>query len=257
MKLTAYSNSRNSPPLTPRLPKAIILTFAFLVVILNHVSAFDLGSWNILHMKYNFSQKVSFFGEAQVRSLLFYKHFHYHEFKGGINYKAFPYLTLSVAAGDYDTYKEGGNFMYPKNNDEFRLWTQAILSQNIGKKLKIEQRYRVESRFTYSGYRNRFRYRLGASYPFSIGRSNLKSFQFSFNNEIFFTDKEPYFERNRVSASLSYKISSQVTFQLGYLHQFDYKINDESGRDFLMLGLAVELERKNNRRSATEIDLID
>lgn len=256
-KNSYYSKSPQLISTKPHLPKAIILTFVFFVLILNRVSAFDLGSWNILHLKYNQTSRLSFFGEAQVRSLLFYKHFHYHEFKGGVNYKVFPYLTLSIAAGDYDTYKEGGNFVYPKNNDEFRLWTQAILSQNIGKKLKIEQRYRVESRFTYSGYRNRFRYRLGASYPFGHEKNGFKPFQISANNEIFFTDKEPYFERNRISVSLSYKITGQLTWQLGYLHQFDYKINDESGRDFLMLGFAVELDRKNNRKTATEIEMID
>lgn len=238
-------------------PKAIILSVALLFSILNHVSAFDLGSWNIINLKYNYNERLSFFGEAQLRSLLFYKHFHYHEFKGGVNYKAFPYLTLSIAAGDYDTYKEGGNFIYPKNNDEFRLWTQAILSQKIGKKLKIEQRYRVESRFTYSGYRNRFRYRLGASYPFGNEKNGFKPFQINANNEIFFTDKEPYFERNRLSVSLNYKTSKQITWQLGYLHQFDYKINDESGRDFLLLGLAIELYRKKSRESEPDIQLMD
>ena len=29
--------------------------------------------------------------------------------------------------------------------------------------------------------------------------------------------------------------------QVGYLKQFDYKINDETGRDFLVIGLYFEL----------------
>ncbi len=236
--------------------KAIILTVAILVSISNHVSAFDLGSWNIINLKYNYNDKLSFFGEAQLRSLLFYRHFHYHEIKGGISYKVLPALTLSLAAGDYDTYKEGGNFVYPKNNDEFRLWAQAVQNQTLGK-FKVEQRYRAESRFTYSGYRNRFRYRLGASYPFGNEKNGFKPFQINANNEIFFTDKEPYFERNRISVSLSYKTPKKITWQLGYLHQFDYKINDESGRDFLLVGLSVELYRKKSREPQPEIQLMD
>ena len=125
----------------------------------------DLGSWNILNLKYNHNEKLSFFGEAQLRSLKYYSNFHYYEFKGGIDYKAHKNVKLTLGAGSYQTYKEGGNFILPKNNDEFRVWPQLIFFQSIGE-LKIEQRYRAEFRFTSNGFRNRFRYRLGASYSF-------------------------------------------------------------------------------------------
>jgi hypothetical protein len=199
-----------------------------------------LGSWNILNVKYNYNEKTSVFGEAQLRSLQFYDNFHYHEYKGGINYKIQKNVKLTLGAGSYQTYKEGGNFVLPKNNDEFRLWPQFILFQSIGK-LKIEQRYRAEFRFTNNGYRNRFRYRLGASYPFGKEKNDYKPFQVSASNELFFTDREPYFERNRILFALNYKPSKATTLQIGYLHQFDYKINDETGRDFLQIGYFIEL----------------
>jgi len=202
-----------------------------------------LGSWNILNVKYTINAKWSVFGEAQLRSLRFYDDFHYHEYKGGISYKAYPNLTLSLGAGDYDTYREGGNFVMPKNNDEFRLWPQVQLTQAI-KNIKIEQRYRAEFRFTSNGYRNRFRYRLGLSYPFGKNAKGEKPYQVSFSNEIFFTDREPYFERNRALLSFGYKLSKHASVQLGYLHQFDYRINDETGRDFLQIGLYAELFSK-------------
>jgi len=99
-------------------------------------------------------------------------------------------MLLKGQPFSYQTYKEGGDFVLPKNNDEFRIWPQVILFQSIGN-LKIEQRYRAELRFTSNGYRNRFRYRLGFSYPFGKGRNEYKPFQISASNEIFFTDKEP------------------------------------------------------------------
>ncbi len=203
----------------------------------------DLGSWNIFNIKFNINQKWSVFGEAQLRSLRFYDHFHYHEYKGGVNFKAHPNMTFTLGAGDYDTYKEGGNFVKPKNNDEFRIWPQITLTQAI-KNIKIEQRYRAEFRFTSNGYRNRFRYRLGVSYPFGNNEKGYKPYQVSVSNELFFTGKEPYFERNRALVSIGYKISKQLSVQLGYLHQFDYKINDETGRDFLQFGLYAELFSK-------------
>ncbi|MCU0434655.1 MAG: DUF2490 domain-containing protein [Bacteroidia bacterium] len=209
-----------------------------------HAQNSSLGSWNIFQVKYGITDKLSLFGEAQLRSLRFYTHFHYYEYKGGIEYKPLPGLRLALGAGDYDTYREGGNFVTPKNNDEFRLWPQIQLSQTLGK-FKIEQRYRAEFRFTSNGYRNRFRYRLALLYPFGKEKNGFTPFQLSVSNELFFTNREPYFERNRLAFNFNYRLSKQLSFMAGYLHQFDYRINDETGRDFLQLGIYIELKRNS------------
>ncbi len=233
--------------------RILFITLLTLYFTMNNVSAqtFDIGSWNIFNLKYNPNEKWSVFGEAQLRSLKFYSNFHYYEYKGGINYKVQKNLLLAIGAGSYQTYKEGGDFVVPKNNDEFRLWPQIILFQSVGK-FKIEQRYRSEFRFTSNGYRNRFRYRLGVSYSFGKNKSDYKPFQISAGNEIFFTNTEPFFERNRMLLAFNYKPSKTTTLQIGYLHQFDYKINDETGRDFLQLGYFIEIFR--NKSSNTNID---
>ncbi len=218
--------------------------------------AIDLGSWNILNIKYAHNEKLSFFSETQLRSLKFYNNFHYYEYKGGINYKIHKNFKVTLGAGSYQTYKEGGDFVLPKNNAEFRLWPQAVLLQSI-QKIKIEQRYRAEFRFTNNGYRNRFRYRLGLNYAFGKERNEYQPFQFSLSNEIFFTDKEPYFERNRLLFAFNYQISKSTTLQIGYLHQFDYKINDETGRDFLVVGFYYELFRKSTSKSAPDNEMKD
>jgi hypothetical protein len=202
----------------------------------------DIGSWNIINLKYSQTEKLSFFAEAQLRSLKFYTNYHYYEYKGGVNYRLYKNAALTLGAGSYQTYKEGGNFISPKNNDEFRIWPQIVLFQSIGL-LKIEQRYRAELRWTSNGYRNRFRYRLGVSYPFGKERKAYKPFQLSASNELFFTNNEPYFERNRLHLAFQYKVSQFASFQMGYLHQFDYKINDETGRDFLVVGFSYEIFR--------------
>jgi hypothetical protein len=238
--------------------RILLLTPIALCFLMNTLSAqtFDLGSWNILNLKYNLDEKLSFFGEAQLRSLRFYSNFHYYEYKAGFNYKVHKNVKLTLGAGSYQTYKEGGDFVLPKNNDEFRVWPQIILFQSIDK-LKIEQRYRAELRFTSNGYRNRFRYRLGVSYPFGRERNEYKPFQVSASNEIFFTDVEPYFERNRMLLALNYKPSKATTIQVGYLHQFDYKINDETGRDFFQIGYFIELSRKSAQNTAIDNDIKD
>ncbi|MBK9299484.1 MAG: DUF2490 domain-containing protein [Bacteroidetes bacterium] len=235
--------------------KYCFILFSF-IPFMSLAQSFDLGSWNILNLKYNYNEKWSVVGEAQLRSLKFYDHFHYYEYKGGVNYKAHKNLTLAIGTGSYQTYKEGGNFVLPKNNDEFRIWPQVLVFQSIGK-LKIEQRYRAEFRFTSKGYRNRFRYRVGLSYPFGKEVNGYKPFQINASNELFFTDTEPYFERNRLLFTFNYKPTKTTTLQIGYLHQFDYKINDETGRDFLQLGYFIEIFRKQSTKNTIDTDLKD
>ena len=202
-----------------------------------------LGSWNILNIKYTVNEKWSVFSEAQLRSLKFYQNFHYYEYKAAVNYKIQKNLMFTLGAGKYQTYKEGGNFVLPKNNDEFRIWPQLVINQSIGI-FKIEQRYRTELRFTSNGFRNRYRYRLGLSVPFGKERKLYKPYQLSVSNEIFFTNTEPYFERDRLVLSFNYKPSKSTTIQIGYIHQFDYKINDESGSNFFQIAYFIELFKK-------------
>jgi hypothetical protein len=211
-----------------------------------------LGSWNILNLKYTWNDRWSGFAEGQVRSLRFYDDFHYHEYKGAVTYKAMTGLKLSLGAGRYVTYRPGGDFVEPKANDEFRLWPQVALESSLGR-LRIEQRYRWEMRHTSFGYRNRFRYRLGLSYPFGGRKDKVHPYTLSASDELFFTDREPYFERNRFQVGLTRRLNPMTSVQLGYLHQFDYRINDEIGRDFLVVGVYVELERDRNRKSADAI----
>jgi hypothetical protein len=234
------------------------LMIAVLCMIGNNIfgQSNDLGSWNILNVKYSLNNKWSAFGEGQLRSLKFYNDFHYYEFKGGIDYKANNNLKFALGAGSYQTYKEGGDFVLPKNNNELRIWPQVVLSQTVGK-INIEQRYRTEFRFTSNGYRNRFRYRLALSYPFGKEKERYKPFQVGISNEIFFTDKEPYFERNRFLVAFSYKPSKRTTIQIGYLKQFDYKINDETGRDFLQIGYFIELFRNQATNQTLDTNTID
>jgi len=234
-----------------------ICVFMFFLSFENVYSQYpDLGSWNIVNIKYTIDNKWSVFGEAQLRSLQFYNQFHYYEYKGGINYKVHPNLNLTLGAGHYTTYKEGGNFVKPKNNNEFRVWPQVTLNHPIWQ-VRIEQRYRAEMRFTSNGYRNRFRYRLGLSYPFGGDKKGYKPFQLNGSNELFFTDREPYFERNRLLFSFNYKTTRTTSLQLGYLHQFDYRINDETGRDFLVFGLFFEFSRKHKQKLPDEIEIKD
>jgi hypothetical protein len=66
----------------------------------------SLGSWNILNLKYTLSDRWSFFGEGQIRSLRFYDNFHYYEVKGGVNYELKNGMRFTLGGGTYQTYGE-------------------------------------------------------------------------------------------------------------------------------------------------------
>lgn len=207
---------------------------------LNLNSQTDLGSWNVLNMRYKLNSSFSLFGEAQLRSLKFYDHFHYYEMKGGVNYNFKELMVLSIGGGRFDTYREGGNFVTPKNQNEIRTWFQAQFTDEV-KILKFEHRYRSEFRFTDKGFRMRFRYRLAVETEAFKKLLNEKPIKFQVGNELFFTNTAPYFERNRLSFQMSRKLNQNIETVIGFINQFDYKINDETGRQFLMIGVNLTL----------------
>jgi hypothetical protein len=204
----------------------------------------DLGSWNILNFNLKLNSKWNVFMETQLRSLSFYDQFHYYEYKTGATYKIKNSVSITTGVGSYNTYSEGGNFENPIQNKEIRSWFQLNMKNDLDFVI-LEHRYRAEQRFTSNGYRNRFRYRLGAIVPINNKQVVPKTFYVSAWNEIFFTDNEPYFERNRMFVGLGYEFSKQLAVQTGYIHQFDYKINDETGRDFLNIALLYTFDLSN------------
>jgi type IV secretory pathway VirB2 component (pilin) len=45
----------------------------------------------------------------------------------------------------------------------------------------------------------------------------------------------------RMSIALNFKPNKYNNFQMGYVHQFDYKINDETGKNFFLVGYYIDL----------------
>lgn len=221
--------------------KASILLF---LIILSTFTTAQTGSWNILSAKLQVNKKWAVFGEAQIRSLRYYDDFHYYEYKAGVQYNLDKNFVLAAGFGDFDTYSPGGNFKSPKINDEARSWIQLTI-KNYLQKLKIEHRYRAEQRFTSNGFRNRFRYRFGMTIPIRHLKMESKTFYVTLSDEIFLTNRAPYFERNRLFAGGGYEFSEAFSLQLGYMRQFDYRLTDETGRGFVQLSLLFDLKWKN------------
>ena len=65
----------------------------------SYAQSSDLGSWNVFNLKYIINDKMSVFGEAQIRSLQFYDDFHYYEYKGGFEFKALKNIRICGLMG--------------------------------------------------------------------------------------------------------------------------------------------------------------
>lgn len=196
------------------------------------------GSWNIYHAKIELNSRFSVFLEPQLRSLSFYQQYHYYELKCGVNYRLNNTFGFSLGMGDYNTYQAGGNFVEPKQNKELRTWAQMNL-YNYLQKLKIEHRYRVEQRFGVHNYQNRFRYRFSMTLPIFKHKVEKKTLYINVSDELFLGDDAPFFQRNRFFVGLGYEFTPLVTLQAGWMNQFDYKINDETGKNFLQIALLM------------------
>jgi len=211
----------------------------------------DIGSWNTTNVNLKLNSKWQVFAEAQLRSLRFYDDFHYYEYKGGATFRVKPNFYVTSGLGSFNTYSEGGNFQTPIKQKEIRTWLQLVF-KNPFEFMKIEHRYRAEQRFTSNGYKNRFRYRLSVNIPLFENKKYKNDYYILAWNEIFFTNKEPFFERNRAFLGGGFDINKNLAIQTGYIYQFDYKINDESGRDFFNLILLYSFDFKGEKETTLD-----
>jgi hypothetical protein len=203
------------------------------------------GSWNVINTKLILTDKWHLYNELQLRSQSFYNDHFYHEVKGGIAYSVDKNFTFLLGLGKYITYTDGGNFKSPITANEFRFWQQLTMNHYLTR-IKFEHRYRIEQRWFKTGYRNRFRYRLNTAIPINNTKIGPKTFYLASFNEIFLTNKAPYFERNRVFVGAGYQINKNFGIQPGYVYQYDYRNNVGAGKHFFQLTLNIEIDGHKN-----------
>ncbi|MEP7233333.1 MAG: DUF2490 domain-containing protein [Ginsengibacter sp.] len=206
------------------------------------------GSLDIINLTYHLNSRFALFTEAETRSQLITRDFFYHEIKAGAFYYFPNTSSLFAGFGNYETYTSPGAFKRPVIANEYRLWEQLTIGTNIGK-LKIEHRYRIEQRWINGKYSNRFRYRISPLMPLNHKTILPKTIYLTVNDEVFFTDQQPYFIRNRVYAGGGYQFSKVFTLQSGFIHQFDYRITDGgSGTNYIQTSLIFNLNYTNTKR---------
>jgi hypothetical protein len=209
--------------------RIVLLIIGFFVLATPSFSQ-STGSWNTLDLKKDLSEKRSYQLEFQLRSLQFYKNFHYHEVNFTYNFKQKNNLNLSLLLGKHNTYSEGGTFKAPVTTDEIRFSLQASTKQ-IFNKFILDNRYRLENRYFFNSSKLGFRvrYRFGLSYPLS-NKIRIQS-----TNEFFMAlgkGSNATFEKNRFTFGFARAVSKKYEVQFNFLNQVDNRKNDESGKNF-------------------------
>jgi hypothetical protein len=64
-------------------------------------------------------------------------------------------------------------------------------------------------------------------------------------DEVFFNNRVPNFERNRISAALGYQVDKSWIVQVGWINQRNYTTIQSSAKHNIMLMLMYRINRKN------------
>ena len=201
----------------------------------------DLGSWNIISLKKNFSNNFFFYAETQTRSQKISDKFYYYELKGGGGYNFTKDFNAFVGFGKYETYQYDGNFKTPVQTTEFRFWEQFALTSRINRVI-LEHRYRIEQRWINDAFRARFRLRLNAIVPINHYKLVPHTWYVSVYDEVFLTNQQPFFERNRFLLGGGYQFSNKVALQSCWIRQYDYAPSGSTvGKSFIQTSLLITL----------------
>ena len=213
-----------------------------------------LGGWYLVNLNYHFTQKFTLYTEVQTRSQHVFDDFYYRELKGGLNYKLTDDMNVFVGYGNYKTYTYPGNYEKPVEVNENRLWEQFVYTTNLGR-IDIENRVSIEQRWLNTVYHNRFRYRLALSIPVNRPKIQDKTFFPVAFDEVFFTNKGPYFLRNRIFGGAGFRFAKVATVQMSFLRQSDFFADGSSaGKNFFTTSLLLSAGNPQKKQHLSDAD---
>jgi hypothetical protein len=203
-----------------------------------------IGNWNVLNVQYAFAPRWGVWGELQTRLQSPFYQLFYYEQKGGIWHNINQNFQVLAGTGHYGTH-DYKNFDEGPTLREFRLWQQLTVHQYLSR-LKFEHRYRIEQRILNGKFADRFRYRLSIAVPLNEEKLQAGTFFLSLFNEIFLSTQQPHFQRNRAYAGLGYIFNSNVSFLIGWIHQYNYNLQEAGAKNNLSLNLNITLRDKSD-----------
>jgi hypothetical protein len=230
--------------ITRRLLIAISITITFIIICIasDAQTTHSLGNWEAIFLKAKISPKWSLMSENHIRSSTYSMKYDYFEVKTGISYGFSNKLIGLFGSGYYDTDQPGGFLKTPALQKEFRTWLELTYKQEY-KRLKIDQRVRIEQRFITGNYKNRFKYLLGLTVPVNQPELIKNSIYLAVNDEIWLPQYGMFMEKNRLFAGAGYKMNDNVTWQIGCVSDTDYKPGSHTIKNYLQLALIYDLSK--------------
>ena len=187
----------------------------------------NLHAWLGYFSDHPVSEKWGIHLDAQWRRHDLFSDWQQYLVRPGVNFALSESVTLTAG------YRFGESFPYGEfpsagRAPEHRLYQQAVVRHDVSERLKLNQRYRLEQRFSGSAtpdsgdidysYQNRFRYQLGATTP--LGQTGGKWYaKVSEEVMVNFGSNANVFDQNRAYAGLGRKAGRWGSVETGYLHQ--------------------------------------
>lgn len=202
-----------------------------------------IGGWNVItiNLPSTITHRWGGYAEAQNRNYGITDRFYYYEFKAGVSYALDKNSIALLGTGRYVTYDYLDVDDGPQLQ-EFRLWEQYVSNQYLSR-IRFEHRYRIEQRWFNIGYRNRFRYRLSVNVPINKPKVEPGTLYAVVYDELFFNNKEPHFERNRIAALAGFQFSKTLSIQTGFLNQFNNTSTSTNRKYYFLFNAIYQIQR--------------
>jgi hypothetical protein len=210
--------------------------------LVNGQNASDIGSWNGLGLKWEANDKFNLTIDSRLRGYGFYDKFYYYEITLRANYSISNMFSFSVGTGKHETFPKEGNFVRPVDLSEIRFY-QEVIEKNSFSRFFIDNRVRLEQRFTSDGYKNRFRYRFGFSIPLNHATLIPKTIFLSTWDELFIVVPKSHLDLNRFFAGVNYKFKN-ATIQCGCVNQINFDDTGKTRKNFFLISMLFEIKRK-------------
>lgn len=173
--------------------------------------------------------KIKYYLEPQIRFIDNQYKFEEAFMFAGLGYQPKPDLMVFLGNAWVTSKSSTGNL-----RQENRIWQQAIWNPITNSSFNLISRTRLEERKNIADpqWLLRFRERLMVRVPFKKWERHA----FVLFNEVFFNLNHPkwdgntrFFTQNRVFLGIGTTVSQQVSFDIGYLNQYQFRIPNQIG----------------------------
>ena len=134
-------------------------------------------------------------------------------------------VLLTLGYGNITTGEFGDG---SATSGESRIYQEALIPQQLGKRIYLTHRFRYEQRFVEDqDFRTRYRYNLFLNVPFNKSALEKGALYAALYNELFVNGQKDigdgreveFFDRNRTYLGLGYVLKEGMRFQLGWMNQ--------------------------------------